>query len=293
MRHLQPPERSQTHGCAAFRTARRDRLNVNRHAAHEQDALGADGARRVSFPLSRPRVWIPSKREIRVSANRGENLPACSSAAACGATDATTTARVQSNVTVVGVDVVVTDKSGRPVRQLRIVLALLIALACSACYVGTHYQGWQYRGGQFTNRGLLTRPRYVAQFPGISINQPGNATYTFTRFPASDAAVILEMPSAPPGEAVRRLTTQLRIRIEDQNGRVVCEGSGSPQGRGATQIWVNSSAGAISLYHTNCLQLDLWACAPCRLQIWIGPVDPATLPLRVLPALHGGGWELP
>ena len=92
----------------------------------------------------------------------------------------------------------------------RIVLLLLIALACSACYVGTHYHGWQYRGGRFTNHGLLNRPRYVAQFPEISTNRPG-----------------------------------------------------------------------------------MWACAPCRLQIWIGPVDPTTLSLRIFPALHGGGWELP
>ena len=154
-------------------------------------------------------------------------------------------------------------------------LPIAIALACSACYVGTHYQGWQYRGGRFTNHGLLTRPRYVAQFPEIPLNLPGSYTYTFSRFPASDAGVILETPSAPPEETVRRLTTHLRIRIEDQNGRVVCDGSGAPQGRGPTQIWVTSSAAADGLYHTNCLRLDLWACAPCRLQIWIGPVDPA------------------
>jgi len=169
----------------------------------------------------------------------------------------------------------------------------LIALACSACYAATHCQGWQYRGGRFTNHGLLERPRYVAQFPDIAMNLPGSYSYTFRRFPASDAAVILETPGAPPDEAVRRLTTQVRIRIEDQNGRVVCDGSGSPQGRGPNQIWVNSSAAAIGLYHANCLRLDLWACAPCRLQIWIGPIDPATLSFRVVPALHGGGWELP
>src|SRR5215217_5289869 len=111
--------------------------------------------------------------------------------------------------------------------RTRIVPVLLIGLACSACYVvyvGTHYQAWAYRGGRFTNHGLLTRPRYVAQFPEISINLPGSYTYTFSRFPASDAGVILEMQSAPPDEAVRRLTTHLRIRIEDQNGRVVCDG---------------------------------------------------------------------
>jgi hypothetical protein len=180
-------------------------------------------------------------------------------------------------------------------RRTRIVLAVLIALGCSACYVGTHYQEWQYRGGRFTNHGLLTRPRYVAQFPEISINLPGSYTYTFSRFPASNAGVILETPSAPPDDAVLRLTTQVRIRIEDESGRVVCDGSGSPQGRGPNQIWVNSrkGEGVIGLYHTSCLGRNLWACVPCRLQIWIGPVDPAALALRVVPALHGGGWELP
>jgi hypothetical protein len=32
---------------------------------------------------------------------------------------------------------------------------------------------------------------------------------------------------------------------------------------------------------------------PDRLHVWIGPVDPATPSLRVVPALHGGGSELP
>jgi hypothetical protein len=177
--------------------------------------------------------------------------------------------------------------------RARIVLAFVIALTCSACYIGTHYQGWQYRGGRFTNHGLLTRPRYVAQFPEISMNLSGRYTYTFSRFPASDAGVVLETPGAPPDEALRGLATHVRIRIEDQNGRVVCDGGGSPRGRGPNQIWVNSSAAAINLYHTNCLRLDLWLCAPCRLQISIAPIDPATMPWRVVPALHGGGWELP
>jgi hypothetical protein len=178
--------------------------------------------------------------------------------------------------------------------RTRIVLALLIALSCSACYVGTHYQGWQYRGGRFTNHGLLTRPRYVAQFPEISINRPETYTYSFSRFPASDAGVILETPSGPPADAVRGLTTRLRVHVEDQNARVLCDGSGSPKELGPNRIWVTSSgAAAIGVYHTNCLQLDLRACAPCRLQISIGPVDPATLSFRVVPALQGGGWELP
>ena len=37
------------------------------------------------------------------------------------------------------------------------------------------------------------------------MNLPGGYTYTFSRFPASDAGVILETPSAPPDEAVRRI----------------------------------------------------------------------------------------
>jgi hypothetical protein len=180
----------------------------------------------------------------------------------------------------------------------RIALVLLTALGFSACYVGTHYQGWQYRGGRFTNHGLLSRPRYVAQFPEVSIDLPGSYTYTFSRFPASDAGVVLETTSAPPDVAARSLTTRLRIRIEDQTGQVLCDGSGSPQGRGPNQIWVsqisvNSSASIVRLYHTNCLRQDLWACAPCRLQIWIGPVDAATSRLRVVPTLEGGGWQLP
>ena len=55
--------------------------------------------------------------------------------------------------------------------------------------------------------------------------------------------------------------TQLRICIEDHNGRV-CDGTGSPHGREPYRIWVTSSAAADGLYHANCLRL---VCGPARL----------------------------
>lgn len=175
----------------------------------------------------------------------------------------------------------------------RFVAPIILAVACAASWIGTHYQAWRYRGGPLADHGLLTRPRYVAQFPEIPIDVPGIYTYTFTRFPASDAGVMLETPGAPSDEAVRKLATQLRLRIEDRDGRVICDGTGAPHAQGKDRIWVQSSAAAIALYHTNCLRLDLRRCVSCRLQIWVGPVDPAAPPLWVVPALHGGGWELP
>jgi hypothetical protein len=54
-----------------------------------------------------------------------------------------------------------------------------------------------------------------------------------------------------------------------------------------------SSADVVGLWHTGCAALQLRACAPCQVQITVGPVDPATPALLLTPTLQGGGLELP
>jgi hypothetical protein len=163
----------------------------------------------------------------------------------------------------------------------------------SSCYVATHYSGWQYRGGRLINNGIVTRPRFQTRFAEIPLNVPGAYTYTFSRFPATDAVVMLATPSEPPEDPIRNLATQVRLRLVYQDGRLLCDGTGSPRGTGRNQLVVTSSAGVIGLWHTSCALLQLHACNPCQLHVSVGPVDPATPSMLLVPTLEGGGFELP
>jgi hypothetical protein len=163
----------------------------------------------------------------------------------------------------------------------------------SSCYVATHYNGWRYRGGQLVDNGLFSRPRYEARFPAISFNVSGSYEYSFSRFPADDAYVMLAMESEPSAASIERLTTKVRLSVIDPNGRPRCEATGSPTGKGQAQLVVNSSAGVIGLWHMRCASIQLRTCNPCRLQIAIEQIDLATPAVLLVPTLRGAGYELP
>lgn len=162
----------------------------------------------------------------------------------------------------------------------------------SSCYVATHYSGWLYRGGRLANNGIFSRPRYEAQFPAIPLNVSGSYEYTFSRFPAADALVMLATPSGPSVPSIERLTTKVRLRVVDQNDQVPCDATGSPGGKDDEELIVTSSTGVIGLWHVGCARLQLRTCNSCRLLISIGPVDPATPGVLVIPTIQAGGIEL-
>jgi hypothetical protein len=97
----------------------------------------------------------------------------------------------------------------------RSVPLILGCVLVSSCYVATHYDGWRYQGGPLVNNGLLSRPRYEARFPAISFNVSGSYEYTFSRFPADDAYVMLTTPSEPSPASIERLTTKVALRVLD------------------------------------------------------------------------------
>ena len=178
--------------------------------------------------------------------------------------------------------------------MLRRLGPLIVACALmSSCYVATHYTGWLYRGGRLVNNGIFSRPRYEAQFPAIALNIPGSYEYTFSRFPSADALVVLATPSEPSVSSIERLATKVRFRVVDQSDQVLCDATGSPGGKDNERLIVTSSGGVLGLWHIGCKPLQLRTCSSCRLLISIGPVDPATPAVLVIPTIQGGGIELP
>ena len=170
---------------------------------------------------------------------------------------------------------------------------LVASILLSACYVATHYNAWQYRGGQLVDNGIFSHPRYEARFGEVRFDVPGTYSHSFSQFPGSDAVVMLATPSGPSDGSIENLATQLRVRVVDQNGRLLCEGSGSPGGTGDHQFVVTSSGQALGLWHSSCARLQLRSCNPCQLHLSVGPVDPATPNILLVPTVQGGGIELP
>ena len=171
---------------------------------------------------------------------------------------------------------------------------IAVCMLVSSYYVATHYEGWRYQGGQIVNNGLFSQPRFEAPLASVPFNVPGTYEFSFSHFPADDATVMLTTPSAPSEDSIEGLTTEVRIRVIDQNSRIKCDGAGRPRrGQGPRQWVVTSSAGVIGLWHWACTCLQLRACAPCRVEITVGPVDPATPAMLLIPTLSGGGLELP
>ena len=179
----------------------------------------------------------------------------------------------------------------RTVRRLAPLIAGCVLI--SSCYVATHYDGWRYQGGPIINNGLFARPRYKAPLPAIPCNVPGTYEYSFSRFPDDDAVVMLTTPSAPAVSTIKALTTKVHLRVIDDQGQIKCDAAGFPGGKGNEQLVVTSSAAVLGLWHMKCATLPLRTCNPCRLQVVVGPVDPSTPAILVVPTLHGGGIELP
>ena len=168
-----------------------------------------------------------------------------------------------------------------------------VCVLISTGYAVTHYPGWLYRGGRLADNGIFSRPRYQAQFPAIPLNVAGSYEHTFSRFPADDAVVMLATPGGPSVPSIERLTTRIRLRVVDQNNQVRCDATGSPAGKENDGLILTSSTGVMGLWHVGCARLQLRACRSCRLVISIGPVDPATPAVSVIPTIQGGGVELP
>lgn len=166
--------------------------------------------------------------------------------------------------------------------------------ALLGCYAATHYRGWVYRGGRLVDHGLLGYPRYEARLGDISLNATGTYSYTFSRFPAAEAVVMLVAPDHPPPAAIEHLATQVRLRVVSQDGTTICDGTGSPRASAKEGLWVTSSPHAVEgIYHQSCNRVALRRCNPCRLDVSIGPVDPATPSVRLVVTVQGGGVEFP
>jgi hypothetical protein len=94
---------------------------------------------------------------------------------------------------------------------------------------------------QLIDHGMFSQPRYEAVFGDIPLNATGKYSYTFSRFPAAEAMIMLLTPGRPPLEAIQNLDTELRLRMVGQDGTVHCAGAGSLRDRLPERLKISSS----------------------------------------------------
>src|SRR5262245_14212389 len=146
----------------------------------------------------------------------------------------------------------------------------------------------RFEGGELRNVGPPLYPRFVATFEPLPLDQPGEFSFMFRRFPSARASVVLETPSRPDAQALEALITGVDLSITDQSGAVRCSGTGSPASDEPHRlvIWSNSGE-ARGLWHSGCRGVDVSLCEPCTLHVRVRSIDLRAPALAVVPALHG------
>jgi hypothetical protein len=168
-------------------------------------------------------------------------------------------------------------------RSAAMAATVLVAIAVVACEA----EAPRFEGGALRNIGIPFYPRFIATFVPLPLEQPGEYSFPFRRFPSARASVVLETPSRPAVQALEVLTTRVELSVTDQAGAVLCSGTGSPSGEGPDRLVVwSDSSGAKGLWNSGCGGVDVSLCDPCTLHVKVSAFDPRAPALAVVPALH-------
>jgi hypothetical protein len=89
------------------------------------------------------------------------------------------------------------------------VLVAIVVVACEA-------EAPRFEGGALRNIGAPFYPRFIATFEPLPLDQPGEFSFPFRRFPSARAGVVLETPSRPAVQALEVLTTRVELSVTDQ-----------------------------------------------------------------------------
>jgi hypothetical protein len=179
-------------------------------------------------------------------------------------------------------------------RKLSIILGIAAVAAVVASYA-LLYPARGYQGdGTIHDSGVVSFPRFRVEFLPMALDEPATRSFRFRRFPGNPASVFIQTPTEPAPEAIEQLVTSVTIRITDQDGSVVCSGTGFPAGRDGDRLVVTSGGpGVLGLWHAGCVDVSVVSCDPCTLEVSVANIDPATPSISVVPTLQGGGIELP
>jgi len=190
------------------------------------------------------------------------------------------------------------------------VLAAVIALLCFADeYPALRFRGdGHFLGGPVFGYSIRSRP--------IPFHQAGEYVFHFRGMPNEEMSLQLyaEGKSDDNRKELTNLNTKIEAILVDQNGRVVCQGSGvvpkesdpcdckkddckvwtdaEIEARGQKE-WVLMSGSDAAYWHQNCLRKRLNPSDSYTLTLRIIDVDPKTPRINLIPTLEGGQPDMP
>ena len=167
-------------------------------------------------------------------------------------------------------------------------LALISAVAIMFWFYSTH----EFSGdGTIEDTGFWSYYRYHIRFPPISLNQPGEYTFSCRGLPPDPLVLKLRVEGTGEYDQLRSLTTSVRVELFDETGKPVGKAVGP------LHDWIvtgNPAAGlAWSYWHEDFRDITVRRRRPYRLKLIVTDIDVNSPHLSVEPMLEGGGNELP
>jgi hypothetical protein len=193
-------------------------------------------------------------------------------------------------------------------KSKRLVLIAVLAIPLLLVFAD-EYPALRFRGdGQFSGGPVFG---YWIRLEPISFGQAGEYTFHFRGMPNEEMSLQLYTVGESDRSALTNLSTQLQAVLADQNGRVVCEGTGVVPKEGEPcndckiptdkeievrqqKEWIlMSGPDEAAYYHVNCLNKRLKPSDSYTLKLRVLDVDPKTPHIKLVPTLEGGQLDLP
>ncbi len=175
------------------------------------------------------------------------------------------------------------------------------------------YPALRFRGdGHFSGGPVFG---YWIRLRPIPFHQPGEYMFHLRGMPNEEMSLQLyaEGKTGDNRSELTNLNTQLEALLVDQNGRVVCQGSGVVPKESdpcdckddckvwtdaeiearRQKEWVLMSDGDAAYWHENCLRVRLKPTDSYMLTLRIRNLDPRTPKINLIPTFEGGQLDLP
>ena len=143
--------------------------------------------------------------------------------------------------------------------------------------------------------GFFSFPRYHAPLGELPLHEPGEHKFVFSGLPDEAMVLMLYVPGFTTGqlEQLETLNTRISARILDSEGRVVCEGGGTPNGRDSDRWVLMSSRDRAAYWHSHCNGTSFERGQHYTLSVSVSQIDPSSPHVLLQAMLEGGGVELP
>jgi hypothetical protein len=129
---------------------------------------------------------------------------------------------------------------------------------------------------------------YSIKMHRISLNRPGDYVFHFRRIPNGDMSLLLYAQGTSGQD--RKELTHLKVTVDallvNQNGQVICRGSGNPGDGQNEHIWVLMSGLDAAFWHWNCVHMTLKTSASYTLTLRVLDPDPNAPEVTLRPVLE-------